>query len=358
MDKSRSASGSSASGSSASGCSASGSSASGCSASGCSASVPCFVGIDIAKEQFQVCLLPQEADAPLLNVAFSHDASGTSALMELLRPYTVQLIVMEATGALQRRLAVTLLEEGFAVVVINPRQARDFARATGKLAKTDKVDAYSLSLLAKVLKPRQRALPSERQGQLSDLVARRRQLIHMRSAEVNRFQQANSRQIKKSIDQVIRMLDTQIEKIEKQIADLIDSDSGWANKAKILDSAPGIAEGTAHALVAQLPEIGSLSKRQVAALAGLAPYAFESGRFKGRSRIWGGRGDVRASLYMATLSAIQCNPIIKEFYTRLVAAGKAKMLALTACMRRLLTILNAMVRDGLCWNQLKLAKKS
>jgi transposase len=316
-----------------------------------------FVGIDLAKESFQVAarlVSPPPSGAANnpagFNLSFTYDATGIAQLLERLKTLDVQLIVMEATGGLERKLAAELSEAGYAIAVINPRQARDFAKAIGTLAKTDKVDAAVLAQLAAILKPQARPLPSAEQIRLKDLAARRRQLIHMRTAELNRAQQAVLKEVSKSIKNHITMLEREIAKIEKQIADLIDSNSNWKKKADIMDSVKGIAPDTAHAILAELPEIGTLSKRQITSLAGLAPHAFESGKFKGQSRIWGGRAAVRCALFMGTMAATIHNPVIKAFYQRLVAKGKKKIVALTACMRKMLTILNAMVRDGVTWN--------
>jgi transposase len=310
-----------------------------------------FVGIDLAKESFQAAA---DADLPAaaarFNASFTYDVAGITSLLERLKLLDVQLIVMEATGGLERKLAAELSEAGYAVAVINPRQARDFAKAIGTLAKTDKVDAAVLAQLARILKPQARPLPSAEQIRLKDLAARRRQLIHMRTQELNRAQQASLKDVSKSIRHLITTLNREIAKIEKQIADLIDSNSDWKKKADLMDSVKGVGIDTAHAILAELPEIGTLSRRQVTSLAGLAPHAFESGKFKGQSRIWGGRASVRCALFMGTMAATVHNPVIKAFYQRLVAQGKKKIVALTACMRKLLTILNAMVRDGVKWN--------
>ena len=308
-----------------------------------------FVGIDLAKQSFQAAT---DADTPAarFNASFSYDAAGMAQLLERLKTFEVALIVMEATGGLERKLAAELSDAGHAVAVINPRQARDFAKALGTLAKTDKVDAAVLAQLARILKPQARPLPSAEQIRLKDLAARRRQLIHMRTQELNRAQQATLKDVSKSIKHLITTLDREIAKIEKQVADLIDSNSDWKKKVDLMDSVKGVGIDTAHALLAELPEIGTLSKRQVTSLAGLAPHAFESGQFKGKSKIWGGRATVRSALYMGTLAATRCNPAIKRFYDRLLADGKQKMVALTACMRKLLTILNAIVRTGVKWN--------
>ena len=315
-----------------------------------------FVGIDMAKESFQAAAdvpdanAANAANAARFNASFTYDTAGIASLLERLRTLDVQLIVMEATGGLHRKLAAELSEAGYAVAVINPRQARDFAKAIGRLTKTDRVDADVLAQLARMLKPVARPLPSAEQIRLKDLSARRRQLIHMRTSELNRQQQASLTDVSKSIRHVITTLNREIAKIEKQVTDLIDSNSDWKHKADLMDSVKGIGIDTAHAILAELPEIGTLSKRAVASLAGLAPHAFESGQFKGKSTIWGGRAAVRSALYMGTIAATRFNPTIKRFYDRLVAAGKKKMVALTACMRKLLTILNAIVRTGVKWN--------
>lgn len=322
---------------------------------------PSLGGIDVAKASLQLAVIAESGDSVLFNSSFAHDAQGIGGIIDRLKAHQASLVVLEGTGGLERAVVAALAEAGLKVVVINPRQARDFAKATGRLAKTDKVDAEVLALLARTLRPQARPLPDQQQSLLSDLVSRRRQLVGMRAGESNRLQQADqkqARQISESIRQVIKLLDKQIERLEKQINDLIDSNSDWASKARILDSAPGVAAGTAQSLLAQLPEIGKLSRRQVAALAGLAPMDYQSGKFKGSGRIWGGRKEVRVALYMATISAIRCNPVIRTFYERLVQAGKKKLLALTAAMRKLLTILNAMVRERLMWKELKLSVTS
>ena len=318
-----------------------------------------FVGIDLAKGTFQAAAhLGDDAGGGAagggFNASFAYDAAGTADLLRRLATLDVQLVVMEATGGLERRLAADLAEAGLAVAVVNPRQARDFAKALGTLAKTDRVDADLLARLAAILKPHARPLPSAEQLRLKDLVARRRQLLHMRTQELNRAQQATLKDVSKSIKHLVTALDREVAKIEKQVAKLIDGDSDWKNKAEILDSAPGVGADTAHAILAELPEIGTLSRRQVSSLAGLAPHAFESGQFKGQSRIWGGRATVRGALFMGTLAATRHNPVIRAFYQGLVARGKKKIVALTASMRKLLTILNAMVRQNVKWNHAEL----
>jgi transposase len=316
---------------------------------------PAFVGVDLAKATFQaaahLAATPAAATpAAAFNASFAYDAAGTAALLARLATLDVQLVVMEASGGLERRLAADLAEAGLCVAVINPRQARDFAKALGTLAKTDRVDADVLARLAAILKPHARPLPSAEQLRLKDLVARRRQLLHMRTQELNRAQQATLTDVAKSIKHLVSTLDREIAKIERQVAKLIDGNADWRDKAQILDSAPGVGPDTAHAILAELPEIGTLNRRQVASLAGLAPHAFASGQLKGASQIWGGRASVRSALFMGTLAATVHNPVIKAFYQGLVARGKPKIVALTASMRKLLTILNAMVRRNVKWN--------
>jgi transposase len=315
-----------------------------------------YVGIDLAKQSFQAAADTDTDHAPArFNLPCTYDDAGITQLLERLSALDIELVVMEATGGLERKLAAELAEAGYAIAIINPRQARDFAKAKGTLAKTDKVDAQTLAELARILKPRAKPLASEKQLRLKDLVARRRQLMHMRTQETNRSYQAHQKDVQNDIKHSIRFLDRRIEKIEKEIARLIDSDSDWKNKSEILDSAPSVGPGTAHALLAEIPELGTLSKRQVASLAGLAPYTFESGQFKGQSHIWGGRAHARGALYMATLNASSHNPVISRFYQSLLAKGKKKIVALTACMRKFLTILNAMVRKGVRWNETVIA---
>lgn len=315
-----------------------------------------FVGIDLARDSFQVAA-DTDIAAARFNASFVYDPAGITTLLGRLKHLDVAMIVMEATGGLERKLAAELTEAGYTVAVINPRQARDFAKALGKLAKTDKVDAEVLAQMGRILKPKARPLPSAEQIRLKDLSARRRQLIHMRTQEINRSQMVTLKDISQSIKRLIATIDREIAKIEKQIADVIDSNSDWKNKVDIMDSVKGIGLDTAHAILAELPEIGTLSRRQIANLAGLAPHAFQSGTFHGQSKIWGGRSAVRSALYMGTLAATIHNPAIKTFYNRLVEHGKKKIVAVTACMRKMLTILNALVRDRVKWNsEMALAK--
>lgn len=314
------------------------------------------VGIDLAKRSFQAAVDVNGAVA--FNVAFDYDAQGIAGLLKRLAEFEIELVVMEGTGGLERHLAAELAEVDLAVAVVNPRQARSYADARGRLTKTDKVDALTLAEMARTLRPQARPLPEPEQLRLKDLVARRRQLVQMRTQELNRAQQASLKEIRRSIDTIIKALGKQIDAVEKQIVDFIDSNSDWKGKCEILRSTPGVGDQTAHCLLAELPELGTLNKRQVASLAGLAPHAFQSGQFCGQSRIWGGRPGVRTALYMATMAALTYNPVIKRFYESLVARGKRGIVALVACMRKLLTILNALVRDRVEWNPQMIASCS
>lgn len=260
---------------------------------------------------------------------------------------------MEASGGLERDLACALQAAGFAVAVVNPRQARDFARAMGYLAKTDRIDAHALAVLAQVLArhPERdkfvKALPTAEQQALQALVARRRQLVTMLVAERQRLATSH-KAARASIEALMKAIRQQLDTVEAQLASHIDAHH--AALAHQLASVRGIGPATIATLIADVPELGALSRREIAALIGLAPFNRDSGQMRGKRTIFGGRADVRRALYMATLAAIRFNRVIRQFYDRLVAAGKPKKVAIVACMRKLLTILNAMVRSGASWN--------
>ena len=284
---------------------------------------------------------------------FPNDDAGHEALITALAGQTVELIVMEATGGLERDLACALQAAGFAVAVVNPRQARDFARAMGYLAKTDRIDAHALAVLAQVLArhPERdkfvKALPTAEQQALQALVARRRQLVTMLVAERQRLATSH-KAARASIEALMKAIRQQLDTVEAQLASHIDAHH--AALAHQLASVRGIGPATIATLIADVPELGALSRREIAALIGLAPFNRDSGQMRGKRTIFGGRADVRRALYMATLAAIRFNRVIRQFYDRLVAAGKPKKVAIVACMRKLLTILNAMVRSGASWN--------
>lgn len=309
---------------------------------------PIVIGIDIAKQTFDAALGVAGRIESFLN-----DDTGHERLLTELAGKTVDLIVMEATGGLERNLACTLQAAGFAVAVVNPRQARDFAKAMGYLAKTDRIDAKALAELAQVLSrhPERgrfvRPLPTPEQQALQALVARRRQLVAMRVAEHQRLSVSHAA-ARKSIETMIKAICAQLDEVEAELARHIDTHH--ADLARCLASVSGIGPATTASLIAEVPELGRLSRREISALIGVAPFNRDSGQMRGKRSIFGGRGEVRRGLYMAALAAIRFNTVIKTFYNRLVAAGKPKKVALVACMRKLLTILNAMVRTGKSWD--------
>ncbi len=308
------------------------------------------VGIDVAKAHVDVCVLGAKTDAQRL----SNDAEGHSALAAMLQPLGVGLVVMEATGGYEAALACALQAAGLPVAVVNPRQARDFAKSMGRLAKTDAVDARMLADLAAVLVRREdlerflRPLADERQQWLAALVTRRRQLLTMLHSERQRLQ-ITPKQLHASIEAIVAAIKAQLEDVEAQMVTHVRERFGELDR--LLQSAAGIGPVASATMIAELPELGRLNRREIAALVGVAPMANDSGSSKGRRRVQGGRFEIRRVLYMATLTATRYNPAIKAFYERLKAAGKLPKVALVACMRKLLTTLNAMVRTGKPWDE-------
>ena len=303
-----------------------------------------FIGIDVAKDRLDVHVRPGgEA------FAVARDGEGVAALVERLKESGPQLIVLEATGGFEQVVAAGLAGAGLPVVVVNPRQIRDFARALGRLAKTDRIDAEVIALFAERVRPELRPLPDDQARELDELVTRRRQVIEMMVAEGNRARRLTSRRLQKRIARHQAVLQKELTEIERELDDTIRKSPIWRETEDLLKSVPGIGNATARTLIAELPELGSLDRRKIAALVGLAPFNRDSGTLRGRRMIAGGRAPVRAVLYMAALVASRRNPLIRAFYQRLLAAGKPKKLALTACMRKLLTILNAIVRDRTPW---------
>ena len=306
--------------------------------------IPVHVGIDVAKAKLDVCLLPTGQ-----MLCTSNDDDGIAKVIALLKPQPVALVLLEATGRYERRVTSELLDAGFNVAVVNPRQARDFARALGKLAKTDKIDAATLAEFAKLGHGRLCEKQPENRALLDDLVTRRRQVTQMLAMEKTRQQIPQDKQTCAMIAKVIRLLDQQREDLDRRIAQLIESDDDWKNKRDLLSSVPGIGTVTASQLVADLPELGKLNRQQIAALVGVAPINRDSGMMRGQRRIFGGRASVRCALYMATFCAMRFNPVIKRFAERLRAAGKPFKVALVAAMRKLLTILNIMLKENQSW---------
>ena len=303
-----------------------------------------FVGIDVSEEELVVAILPEGSVETVSNAV-----EKVRELCVQLVSLSPALVVLEATGGLERPLVRELSAAGVPVALVNPRQVRDYARALGKLAKTDRIDAVVLAQFAQAVQPQPRPLPSEAAGKLRDLLSRRTQLKEMLLAEKNRLRRA-SPTLKEGLARHIRFLEEELATLEKEIAELKKAEKELAEKAAILESAPGVGKVTSAVLIGYLPELGKLPGKQIAALVGVAPFNWDSGRMRGRRAVWGGRSQVRSVLYMATVAAIRCNPVIASFYRRLRAAGKPVKVALVACMRKLLVILNAMVREGRPWN--------
>ncbi len=303
-----------------------------------------FVGIDISKSELEVGVLPEAQTWKV-----SNDERGITELAVKLTGLEPRLVIMEATGGLERLVQGVLKAAGLPVRVVNPRQSRNFAKALGVLAKTDAIDALVLARYGKSVKPEPRLSKDKETKELEALLVRRRQLVKMLVAEKNHLKSA-PKSIRPSIEANMAWLRKCLNEIEKDTNRFIKAMPIWREKDKIIRSVPGAGPGLARTLLALLPELGKLNRRQIAALVGVAPFNRDSGAFKGKRSIWGGRSWVRCMLYMPTLAAIRWNPIIGPFYQRLIAAGKLKKVAITACMRRLLTILNSMVRNETHWN--------
>jgi transposase len=306
----------------------------------------CVVGIDISKDRCDVACLPESVHVPS---SVGNDARGHAALAARLKEMGPRLIVLEATGSLHRLLVAALAAASLPVVVVNPRQVRDFARALGVLAKTDAIDAMVLARFGEKMNPAIRPLPDAESSTLTDLLTRRHQLVELRTAESNRLGQATSPRIKASIRAVLTTIEKQIASIDDDLDDRIKRSPVWKEKEDLLTSVPGVGPLTARTLLACLPELGTISRQAIAALVGVAPFNRDSGLMRGKRTIWGGRAAVRSALYMAALVASRYNPIVKTYYAKLLAAGKPKKLALVACMRKLLVTLNAMLRTRTPW---------
>ena len=300
-----------------------------------------YVGIDISKDHLDVCVLPGNQ-----SLTFSNDANGLDQLTERLIKEPLPLIVMEATGGYEVPIAGTLLSKGLPAAIVNPKRVRDFARAMGKLAKTDSIDAHVLARFAQEMKPEIRSLPNEKERFIKELVSRRLQLIDVRTAEKNRLYKAVSQQVKKSIQFIIDSVNQQILEIENQLDDEIKSNPVLHEKDQLLQSVPGVGPNTARMLLAALPELGKLSGKQIASLVGVAPFNRDSGKMRGRRMVSGGRTSVRNLLYMAALVASRHNKIIREFYLRLRNSGKNGKVSVVACIRKLVVILNAMLKKN------------
>jgi transposase len=310
------------------------------------APAPTFVGIDVSKHRLDIHLRPS-------GEAFTvdYDDEGVAALVGRLVALAPALVALEATGGLEVRLAAALAAAGLPVAVVNPRQVRAFARATGRLAKTDRLDAAAIARFAEAVRPSVRPLPDEATRRLGALVARRRPLLEMLTAERNRRHAADPA-LHEGIDAHLRWLEEALAGIERDLDRAVRESAAWRAKEELLRSVPGVGPVSARTLLAELPELGSLTRRQAAALVGVAPFSRDSGRMRGKRMISGGRATLRACLYMAAVAAARgANPALAAFYERLRRAGKPAKLALTACMRKLVVTLNAMLRTGTAWKQ-------
>lgn len=303
-----------------------------------------FVGIDISKKHLDVSVRPNNDAYRVAN-----DEAGIAQLVAKLTTPVPTLVVMEATGGYEISAATALAVAGVPVAVVNPRQVRDFAKATGKLAKTDAIDAAVLALFADVIRPEPRLLDDEKTRALSAVLARRRQLVEMIVAETNRMHVCRDSSLRKRIYDHVAWLRRELKDVDHEMDDMLRKSPVWREQDDLLQSVPGVGRVLARTLLAEVSELGTIDRRQVAALVGVAPLNRDSGTMRGRRSIWGGRASTRAVLYMAAVSATKHNPVIRALYERLTNAGKAKKVALVACMRKLLIILNAIVRDRKPW---------
>jgi transposase len=304
-----------------------------------------WIGIDVAKATLDLHLLPTAQAHTLPNTKAGHEQ-----LRQLLPSPANCLIVLEATGGFEREVVADLADAGFRVAVINPKRARDFAKALGLVAKTDRIDARVLARFAEMVQPAPVEKTPEKQAEIQQLVARRRQLIDLRTQESNRSGITHAKAAKKSIQAVLNTLERQIHDMEGAIEALVEAHDDWRHKTQLIESVPGLGGVTATTVVADVPELGKLNRQQISALVGLAPYNRDSGARKGKRSIAGGRKSVRCVLYMAAMAAKRFNPVIKAFADRLAQHGKPHKVILTACMRKLLVILNAILKSGRPWN--------
>jgi transposase len=311
---------------------------------------PLFVGIDVAKAKFDYS---SSADSRV--VTLKYDDRGVRQIVQQLLQLKPALIVMESTGGYERKLAAAFLDANLPVAVANPRNVRHFAIGMGILAKSDPIDTGALVLYAQHVQPRLLQKRPENQLELDAIVARRRQLLDTRTMESNRLDQTTSKLARQSIKTVLGTLNKQIDQLDKSIVQLIKDDDDLAGKSRIIQSVPGVGPVVSATLIAQTPELGRINRNEISALVGVAPYDHDSGTFKGKRSIFGGRAAVRAVLYMAAITAKRCNPVIRAFAERLELAGKPFKVVIVACMRKLLTIINALVKRNELWNPQKLA---
>ena len=301
------------------------------------------VGVDIGKHYLDICIHEKQ-----LYWQENNTAEGIKRLLKRLSHYQVDRLVMEATGRYEFELAQAAYSKGIPVCIAKPLSVRRYAGAVNQLAKTDKIDAGIIARFAAVIQPRVTPQKSKNLIAIKNLITRRRQLVNLRTQEMNRIK-IMGKDLEVSCRRIIRYLDTEIKRIEKRLASHVEQQAEWTEKQAILKSAPGVGDALIYTLLADLPELGELNNREISSLVGVAPINRDSGRLRGKRRIQGGRAAIRTVLYMATLSATQCNPVIKAFYKKLVAQGKHKKVALTACMRKFITILNTMVKNKTEW---------
>jgi transposase len=302
------------------------------------------VGIDVSKDRLDVHIRPSAE-----TFAVARDGAGLAALCDRLKALAPALVALEATGGYETVATAALASAGLPVVVVNPAQVRHFAHAVGKRAKTDPIDAAVIAHFAEATAPEVRPLPDEATSLLADLIARRRQIIEMMAAERQRLRRANVPRVRRSLERLIRALEKELGDLDHDIDNAVRGSPAWREAEDLLSSVPGVGPIVSRSLLAELPELGKLDRKKIAALAGLAPFTRQSGAWKGKSFIAGGRTTVRTAMFMAALTATRFNPVLKAFYQRLLQAGKPKILALIAVARRLLTILNAILRDRRPW---------
>jgi len=305
----------------------------------------CFIGMDVSKDTLEVAVRPTEE-----RMTFANQEEGISLMVDFVKSFCPCLIVLEATGGLEKAAVCALAVRGLPVVVVNPRQVRDFARSKGILAKTDKTDARVIAQFAEAIRPEVRPLKTEEAQKLDALLSRRRQILQMLTAEKNRLQSAPV-WTRKDIQKHIHWLEKNLDQFNRDLDRMVKESPIWRAKDEILQSAKGVGPVLSVTLISQLPELGTLKGKKIAALVGVAPLNRDSGKFRGRRTIWGGRSEVRSVLLMATRIAIRFNPVIRAFFERLQKAGKVRKVAETACMRKLLMILNAMLKNNTCWQK-------
>lgn len=305
------------------------------------------MGIDVSKGWLDAAALP--GGRPDQAGRFANNEAGIKGIVALAKELGPEIVVVEPTGGLESPLVAALGIEGIPVAVVNPRQVRDFAKATGELAKTDTIDAEVLALFGERIRPQPRPLATAQAQEFAALLARRQQVMEMLTAEKNRLRRA-LKGVRRRIEAHIAFLEQELGEVDGELRSTVEQSPLWREKDNLLESVPGIGSVVAITLLAALPELGTLDRRKLAALAGVAPMNRDSGAFRGRRKVWGGRARVRRAIYMATLVATRHNPVLKAFYQRLLAVGKTKKVALVACMRKLLTILNAMIKQHRPWN--------